>query len=189
MLGEREISHLGIGSWRGCCKGPRCWCTTILMLMEPISSNYARLARSNQEVLLNFNVQQLLTAMSLHQWSNIINSAAFLNSDWSWGLAGFKVGWICAFRDSSLVPLLDQGEGDSPSWRRVTINPVLSPDGPNLISTCMFFLIYPHTEEAACHYHAGKHLLSLDYANGKAHANMKCWTLLKLGVIADGNSG
>lgn len=73
-----------------------------------------------------------------------------------------------------LALLLDQGEGDLPSWKCVTIIPLLSPDGPNLISTCMFSLIYPHTEEAACHYHAGKHLLSLDYANGKAHTNIKC---------------
>lgn len=48
------------------------------------------------------------------------------------------------------------------------------PDGPNLIRTCMFSLMYPHTEEPACHYHAGKHWLSLDYANGKAHTNIKC---------------
>lgn len=78
------------------------------------------------------------------------------------------------FRDTSLGRLLDQAEGVSLSWRCAAIIPVLSPDGPNLISTCMFSLIYPHTEEAACHYHAGKHLLSLDYANGKAHTNMKC---------------
>lgn len=60
------------------------------------------------------------------------------------------------------------------SFEGVTIIPLLSPDGPNLISTCMFSLIHPHTEEAARHYHAGKHFLSLDYANGKAHTNIKC---------------
>lgn len=108
---QKKVRGVPAGNWKLQRLLPHCWCTTILMLMKPINSNYACLAPSLPRVLLNINVKQLLTATSLHQWNNIINSGAFLNSDWSWGLAKFKVSWMCAFQDTSICFLLDQGDG------------------------------------------------------------------------------
>lgn len=91
MQKSKKLSQRGIESSGGL----RCWCTTILMLMEPIKSNYSCLAPSHQEhrwILMHGN-----SATSLHQSNNTVTGGASLNGDWSWGLARFKVSWMRAF--------------------------------------------------------------------------------------------
>lgn len=165
--------------------GLRCWCTTILMLMEPIKSNYSCLAPSHQEhhwILMHGN-----SVTSLHQSNNTVTGGVSLNGDWLWGSLRFKVSWMCTPQHVHLcVQRLDQSERrDLLTLFSLCLPPL--PNGLNLISTCMFPFNFccthtcTHTaEEPACYYHAGKHWLSLDYANRESVHKCKMLNVIEI---------